>query len=103
MNWFFKSFTYSIGKKIIMALTGLFLVTFLIEHVSGNFLLFANDNGESFNDYSHTLSHNIFIQIIEYVLFGSIIFHFIDGLLLWAQNRGKRPVQYAARRADAGK
>ena len=103
MNWFFKSFTYSIGRKILMALTGLFLVTFLIVHVSGNFLLYAGDNGASFNEFSHFMTHNPIIRIIEIVLFACIILHIIDGTLLWLKNRNSRPVKYATSRIDGGK
>ena len=94
MNWFARTFNYSIGRKIIMSLTGLFLITFLIEHVLGNFLLFKDDGGVSFNDYSHDMSHNVFIRIVEIFLFLGIIFHFVDGYILWLRNRGARPVRY---------
>jgi succinate dehydrogenase / fumarate reductase cytochrome b subunit len=94
MNWFTRTFSYSIGKKIIMSLTGLFLVAFLIEHVIGNFLLFANDNGEAFNQYSHDMTHNMLIRIVEIFLFLGIIFHAADGIWLWFSNRKARPIRY---------
>jgi succinate dehydrogenase / fumarate reductase cytochrome b subunit len=94
MNWFARTFNYSIGRKIIMALTGLFLVFFLIEHVFGNLLLFANDGGAAFNEYSHDMSHNTIIRIVEYLLFAGIIFHFVDGFILWSKNRSARPIRY---------
>ena len=94
MNWFARTFNYSIGRKLIMSLTGLFLVTFLIEHVCGNFLLFANDGGASFNEYSHDMSHNVIIRIIEILLFAGIIFHFVDGFILYFKNRKARPIRY---------
>jgi succinate dehydrogenase / fumarate reductase cytochrome b subunit len=62
MNWFFRTFSYSVGKKLIMALTGLFLVIFLIEHVIGNLLLLKPDSGEAFTEYSENLVHNPFIR-----------------------------------------
>jgi succinate dehydrogenase / fumarate reductase cytochrome b subunit len=102
MNWFLKSFTYSIGKKIIMSLTGLFLVTFVIEHVTANFLLFANDNGVSYNEYSHFMSTNIFIKIIEYILFACLIFHAVDGIIIWSQNRRARPQGYVMDKGSPG-
>ncbi len=103
MNWFFKSFTYSIGRKILMSLTGLFLVTFLIVHVSGNFLLYAGDNGASFNEFSHFMTHNPIIRIIEIILFACIILHIVDGTVLWLKNRNSRPVRYATSRKDGQK
>jgi succinate dehydrogenase / fumarate reductase, cytochrome b subunit len=98
MNWFLKSFTYSIGKKLIMGATGLFFVIFLIEHVAGNFLLFLDDGGKEYNLYSHTLTHNVIvgpiIKLVEILLFASFIIHAIDGFSLWIQNRQARPQGY---------
>jgi succinate dehydrogenase / fumarate reductase cytochrome b subunit len=102
MNWFLKSFTYSIGKKIIMSLTGLFLVAFIIEHVAGNFLLFAGDKGKAYNEYSHFMSHNPLINIVEIILFASLIFHAIDGIILWSQNRRARPQGYVVDKGSPG-
>ena len=45
MNWLHKFFTSSIGKKILMALTGLFLISFLIVHGAINAMIFYNDGG----------------------------------------------------------
>jgi succinate dehydrogenase / fumarate reductase, cytochrome b subunit len=98
MNWFLKTFTYGVGKKLIMGATGLFFVIFLIEHAAGNFLLFANDNGKEYNLYSHTLTHNVIIgpivKLIEIFLFSSFIFHIVYGILLWVQNKRSRSIQY---------
>ena len=46
-------FTSSIGKKLIMGLTGFFLITFLIVHCSINSMIFFNDGGETFNHWGH--------------------------------------------------
>ncbi len=98
MNWFLKTFSYSIGRKLIMGFTGLFFVVFLLEHVAGNFLLFNNDSGAEYNLYSHTLTHNVIvgpiIKIIEILLFTSFIFHIVDGTILWVRNRKSRPQGY---------
>lgn len=102
MNWFTRTFTYSIGKKIIMALTGLFLVVFLIEHVAGNFLLFANDGGTAYNAYSHTMTNSPFVRVVEVFLFLSFLFHAVDGLILWRQNKASRPQGYAVKKASPG-
>ncbi|RZK30994.1 MAG: succinate dehydrogenase, partial [Hymenobacter sp.] len=68
MNWFTKTFTSSIGRKIVMSLTGLFLCTFLVVHLIGNFQLFKNDDGLAFNVYSHFMGHNPIIRTIEWGL-----------------------------------
>jgi len=82
-----------------MGVTGLFFVFFLIEHVAGNFLLFADDDGKEYNLYSHTLTHNVIIgpiiKIVEILLFTSFIVHIIDGTTLWIKNRRSRPKGYA--------
>jgi succinate dehydrogenase / fumarate reductase cytochrome b subunit len=81
-----------------MSLTGIFLVLFLIEHVFGNFFLFVDSTGVAYDEYSHNMTHNIFIQIVEIILFLSFIFHIIDGTMLWMKNRASRPVGYAVSR-----
>jgi succinate dehydrogenase / fumarate reductase cytochrome b subunit len=78
-----------------MALTGLFLFTFLLEHLYGNLLLYKLDQGLAYNEYSETLASNIIIRTIEYVLFACIIIHSIDALYLTLANRKARPVGYA--------
>lgn len=87
-------FTSSIGKKLIMGLTGLFLITFLIVHAGINSCIFLNDNGETFNEVAHFMSHNWIVRFLEIGLFAGLILHIIQGLLLWQQNNKARPVQY---------
>lgn len=92
-------FQYSIGKKLIMGLTGLFLITFLIEHLIGNLLLFSGP--DAFADYAHFMGTNPVIRIAEFGLFGGFIFHIVDGLWLAKRNADARPVKYA--RSSGGK
>ena len=47
-----KIFYSSVGRKLVMAMTGLFLFVFLLEHLYGNLLLYKLDGGVAFNDYS---------------------------------------------------
>ena len=84
----------SIGKKVLMSLTGLFLCTFLVEHLVGNLLLFMNDNGVLYNQYSEIMAGNPVIRTIEIVLFASIIWHAFSGVMVWLQNRRSRPEKY---------
>lgn len=88
-------FTSSIGKKIIMGLTGLFLITFLIIHVGVNSCIFLNDGGETFNTVAHFMSHNWILRFLEIGLFAGLILHIVQGLLVWKQNSAARPVKYA--------
>ena len=64
-----QTFNSSLGKKLIMALTGLFLCTFLIVHLGGNLLLFSNDDGFGFNVYANFLTHFPPIEVIAYLLY----------------------------------
>lgn len=89
---------YSILKKVIMSLTGLFLISFLIVHLSGNLLLFKDDGGEAFNAYAKFMSTNPIIGIMEYALAAGFLFHIIDGIVLTLQNRKARPVRYAVQK-----
>jgi len=84
----------SIGKKVLMSLTGIFLCTFLAEHLVGNLLLFVNDGGKMYEAYSEFLVSNPVIRTIEIVLFASLIWHAVSGGVVWWQNRRARPEQY---------
>lgn len=88
-------FTSSIGKKVIMGATGLFLISFLVVHVSINATILLNDSGETFNTAAHFMSHNIVIRIMEIGLFVGLFAHIIQGIILTLDNKKKRPVGYA--------
>lgn len=93
----------SLAKKYWMALTGLFLCTFLIGHLLGNLQLFAGgeEGKRAFNEYGYFMSHNIFIKILSYTTYVSILFHAIDGFLLAFENKKARPVNYAYSKPSA--
>jgi succinate dehydrogenase / fumarate reductase cytochrome b subunit len=94
MTW--KSFfVSSIGKKLTMGLTGLFLITFLVVHCFINAMIFFNDGGETFNHWGHFMGSNLIIRTAEVGLFVFLILHIVQGLMLWKQNRAARPVKYA--------
>jgi succinate dehydrogenase / fumarate reductase cytochrome b subunit len=90
-----QTFNSSLGKKLIMALTGLFLCTFIIVHLGGNLLLFSNDNGFGFNVYANFLTHFAPIEVIAYILYLSIVVHALYALIITVKNRKSRPVGYA--------
>ena len=78
-----------------MAVTGLFLITFLIVHVGCNACIFANDGGVLFNEVAHFMAHNFFIRVMEIVLFAGIFAHMIQALRITMHNKKARPVAYA--------
>jgi len=86
-------FSYSIGKKLIMALTGIFLVTFLIVHLLGNLLLLVGP--QEFIEYAHFMGSNPVIRIAEIGMFAFFALHIVDGLWLWSKNKKARSQPYA--------
>lgn len=95
-------FTSSIGKKFVMALTGLFLISFLVVHVGLNACIWANDNGAMFNRAAHFMGSTIVIRLMEVVLFIGFIIHIIQGWVLEVQNRSKRKQGYAVTLGNRG-
>lgn len=93
MSWVTQTLSSSIGKKLVMALTGLFLCSFLIVHMSGNLQLFKQDDGLAFNVYAVFMTTNPLIKTISYGLYAFIILHAIEGLYLAYQNRQARGSQ----------
>jgi succinate dehydrogenase / fumarate reductase cytochrome b subunit len=94
-------FTSSIGKKFIMALTGIFLITFLIVHCSINSMIFFNDGGETFNHWGHFMGSNLIVRTMEIGLFLFLLLHIVQGLVLWSQNNKARPIKYAVNNASS--
>ncbi|RYY67847.1 MAG: succinate dehydrogenase cytochrome b subunit [Chitinophagaceae bacterium] len=99
MTWK-QLFTSSIGKKITMAFTGLFLILFLIVHAGINSSIFLNDGGQTFNTVAHFMSHNWIMRFLEIGLIVGILVHAIQGIILWRQNAAARPVGYAVTKAS---
>lgn len=85
----------SIGKKVIMGLTGLFLISFLVVHCFLNSFIFFNDNGLMFNTGAHFMATNWLIRAMELVLFVGLILHAVQALVLTLENKKARPVGYA--------
>lgn len=100
MSWK-NAFNSSVGKKIQMALTGLFLVLFLVVHCYVNAMIFWNDGGEKFTEAAHFMGTNVVIRITEIGLFAFLILHIVQGLKLWAQNRSRRNTRYAVSAGNA--
>ena len=85
----------SIGKKVIMGLTGLFLISFLVVHCFINALIFFNDGGLTFNIGAAFMAHNWIIRAGEIVLFFGLIVHIVQSLILTLENKKARPIGYA--------
>jgi succinate dehydrogenase / fumarate reductase cytochrome b subunit len=88
-------FTSSIGKKIMMAGLGLFLIVFLLVHLGINLLLIFCESRDPFNIAAHFMATNIIIKIFEIFLFGGFLLHVFYGIIVQVQNWIARPVAYA--------
>lgn len=94
MNTFVRIYNSSLGRKLVVALTGICLCSFLIVHLAGNFLLFKQDGGASFDQYAEILPSILFIRVIEIGLFAILLAHIVTGTALWILNRSARPLKY---------
>ncbi len=86
-------FNSSVARKFWMAITGVFLVTFLVVHLTINLFLFVSP--ELFNEASHFMATNPLIQVMQYVLAAGFLVHIVMGIKLTLQNKAARPVSYA--------
>ena len=89
----------SIGRKVVMSLTGLFLISFLVVHLAVNLLTLVS--AEAFNSAAHFMATNPLIQVMQYVLALGFIFHIIQGINLTLKNKQARPVGYAVNKPSA--
>ncbi|MEG8946252.1 succinate dehydrogenase cytochrome b subunit [Rosettibacter firmus] len=93
MNWFLNALKSSIGKKIIMAVTGVCIMIFLIIHLINNLSLYGGP--QLFNTVVKNLDIiKPIVRIIEIILALIFIFHIYDGVKLWFENRRARPIKY---------
>ena len=90
---------YTIGRKVLMALSGFFLMVFLLQHLAINLLSVFSPN--LFNQVSHFMGTNNFVQfILQPVLISGFIFHLILGMILDYKNRNSRNTDYAYNKND---
>ncbi len=83
----------TIARKVAMALSGLFLVLFLAQHLTVNFTSVIS--AELFNNFSHFMGNNFVVQaLLQPVLIFGVVFHFIMGIYLEIKNNRARAVNY---------
>ncbi|MBK7095601.1 MAG: succinate dehydrogenase cytochrome b subunit [Saprospiraceae bacterium] len=100
MYWILRFFRSSLGRKFIMALTGLFLIVFLKIHLIGNSLILLNDNGEAFRGFVEFMESNPLIKVMSIVLMSGFIIHIIQGIDVWITNRRAKGVNYSVSTND---
>lgn len=90
----------SIARKAVMALSGLFLVIFLVLHVTIN--LASVVSPEFFNEASHFMGYNPLVQfIMQPILIAGVIIHFVMGFVLELQNKAARGIGYVKYKGSA--
>ncbi len=90
----------SIGKKVAMAISGLFLLVFLLQHMSINMLSVISP--DLFNEVSQFMGTNPLVQgLLQPVLMFGVLFHLGMGIKLELENRAARPVKYAMNNGGA--
>ena len=86
-----------IGKKVVMAVTGLMLVGYVIGHLLGNLQIYSPDR-EQINRYAgflHNPANAVALWGVRGVLGVAVILHITASVQLWLQNRAARPIGYA--------
>ena len=89
-----RFFTSSIGSKFLVSVSGLFLILFLIVHLSVNSLLMIGD-GTLFNQAAHFMATTPAIRVMEPVLALGFIIHILYAIYVTLKNQNKRPVNYS--------
>ncbi len=101
-NRFILILSSSIGKKLIMAVTGLGFCIFLLSHLAGNLIIYAGN--DAFNSYAERLhSFGPFIILAEIGLLFLGIIHFSTGIYLFYQNVRARPRRYKKKKNAGGR
>ena len=99
-------FSNSVGHKLVMAITGLFLILFLLVHLAMNLTLVMNDvflfghqwgEGELYNTAAHFMISTPLIRLMEPLLAAGFIFHIVYATIITVRNRRHRPISYAVR------
>ena len=85
----------SIGRKFLMSVTGLFLVSFIAVHLTVNLFLILDDTGKLFNQGAHFMETNPLIRILEPILGLGFMIHIIWSFFLEYQNWRARPIKYS--------
>ncbi len=102
MDWLIKTVSTSVGKKLLMALTGLAFCGFLAAHLAGNLMLYGG--ADAFNSYAeHLHSLGPLLTVAELGLLALFLVHVLTGLVLFLQNLKARPQRYAVDHSAGGR
>jgi len=102
MDWVMKTLGTAVGKKLLMAVTGLSFCGFLAAHLAGNLTLYGG--ADAFNSYAeHLHSLGPLLTVAELGLLTLFVVHVLTGLVLFLQNLKARPQRYAVDRSAGGR
>ena len=102
MNWLLDFFKASVGKKLLMAITGFCFVGFLMVHLAGNLTLYGGkDLFNAYADHLHALGP--LVTVAEWILLTLALIHVFTGLTLFYQNFMARPSRYQATKWAGGR
>lgn len=90
-----KLLSSSIGKKIVVALSGIFLMLFLAVHLVVNLTLIIDDTGVLFNSAAHFMATNPIIKVVEPLLVLGFFIHILYTIIVTVGNMKSRPIRYA--------
>lgn len=102
-SWLTKTLLSSVGKKALMALTGLALIGFVIVHAAGNMTLFAEPGGGALDRYAAVLEGNPLLPAAEVALAALFVAHIALGVIVTTQNWRAREGRYAVRATHGGR
>lgn len=94
-------FSSSLGRKLVMAVTGIALIAFLLVHCLINAMVLLNDGGQTFNEAARFMAENPFIRISEVLLFVGFLLHIAQGLYLTFDNQKRRAAKYTGNPGNA--
>lgn len=95
LTWMRTTLSASIGKKLVMALSGAALVGFLVAHLAGNLTLYADKDGRTFDGYAATLEANPLLPVAEIGLALLFAVHVFFAVRVSLENRRARASRYA--------
>ncbi len=102
MNWLIDTFWTSIGKKLLMAVTGLCFCCFLILHLAGNLTIYGGK--DFFNAYAeHLHALGPLLVVAEWILLTLAVVHVLTGAILFYQNFRSRPIGYSVKKRAGGR
>jgi len=102
MNWLINTLGSSLGKKLLMSITGFVFILFLIGHLIGNLTIYVGP--DAFNSYAaHLHSLKPALRLMETGLIFFAIVHIFTGVILFFQNFKARPNRYEVNKQAGGR